>query len=323
MFKISPMRRLAGKVRSLFRRQQQPTEYIRINGAAQDLYAMLSEADKQRLASEDSPLLRYLELMSVVINSNDPKRVEESLAELKRLKDQRVAAIGKRALVALRDRGEIQMADVRDFFPLGTAVPRKKEIPEEAQRIIRTYSRQTPVDELSLVLFEAWCKADPESAPAQHPAGYLATFADLARAVLIWQEDQVLRTRMERISQDLASRHDLDAEPPSEDELAELDARMKAAGMIPASDLLRGDMPLERWIAHAGVNDMDSFEQWLSRRHREFMTMRMAYELGDKGKEDELYEWVLAHCGALGEVMANFRAAKTRMAEKQDAEHAD
>ncbi|WP_113154905.1 hypothetical protein [Nitratireductor sp. OM-1] len=91
---------------------------------------------------------------------------------------------------------------------------------------------------------------------------------------------------------------------------ASLDQRMKAAGMIPLSDLLSGNTPLEKWMAHTGVCDLDTFEQWLLIRYREFMTMKVAYELGDKDEADELYEWVLAHAGAFGEVVSNFRAMK-------------
>lgn len=88
-----------------------------------------------------------------------------------------------------------------------------------------------------------------------------------------------------------------------------LDERMIEAGMIPLSQLLAGDTPLAKWAAHTGVRDLATFEQWLLMRHREFMTMRASYELGDKDESDELYEWVLAHSGAFSEVVANFRSA--------------
>jgi hypothetical protein len=90
---------------------------------------------------------------------------------------------------------------------------------------------------------------------------------------------------------------------------ASLDERMEAAGMIPLSKLLAGDAPLEKWMAHTSVRDLASFEAWLLMRQREFMHMRVAYELGDKDKADELYEWVFAHTAALGEVISNFRKA--------------
>lgn len=88
-----------------------------------------------------------------------------------------------------------------------------------------------------------------------------------------------------------------------------LDERMEAAGMIPLSKLLAGDTPLARWQAHTGIRTLAHFEEWLLRRHREFKTMRVEYDLAGKGEDDELYEWVLAHDGAFSEVVANFRAA--------------
>ncbi|MDW6020650.1 hypothetical protein SAZ10_02615 [Mesorhizobium sp. BAC0120] len=107
---------------------------------------------------------------------------------------------------------------------------------------------------------------------------------------------------------------------PAADSVASLDERMKAAGMIPLSDLLAGNTPLEKWMAHTGVRDLASFEEWLTMKHREFMTMRMSYELGDKDQSDELYEWVFAHAAAFGEVAANFRAMKERASRAPGAE---
>ena len=43
--------------------------------------------------------------------------------------------------------------------------------------------------------------------------------------------------------------------------------------------------------------------------------MKAGYELGDKDKGDELYEWVNAHSAALSEARENFRAAREAMAE--------
>lgn len=95
----------------------------------------------------------------------------------------------------------------------------------------------------------------------------------------------------------------------------DLDSRMKAAGMIPLSDLINGNTPLERWQAHTGVSDLATFEQWLEMRQREIGHMKAGYALGDKSEEDELFEWVNAHFAALNEVAANLRQMKRRMAE--------
>lgn len=102
---------------------------------------------------------------------------------------------------------------------------------------------------------------------------------------------------------------------PADMEAEDLDSRMKAAGMVPLSDLIAGNTPLERWMAHTGVRDLDTFEQWLTMRQREIGHLMAAYELGDKDKTDELYEWVHSHFSALNEVAANLRQMKRRMAE--------
>lgn len=97
-----------------------------------------------------------------------------------------------------------------------------------------------------------------------------------------------------------------------EAELADLDARMTATGMIPATTILSGEVPLRNWMAHVGVQDIESFGQWLMRRYEEILVSRAPYELGEKSKDDELYEWILGHAGAFSEVVANFRQARER-----------
>lgn len=42
----------------------------------------------------------------------------------------------------------------------------------------------SPVDSLARVLMAAWVKADPMSAVVEYPASYVATFVDMARAVI-------------------------------------------------------------------------------------------------------------------------------------------
>lgn len=87
----------------------------------------------------------------------------------------------------------------------------------------------------------------------------------------------------------------------------DLDNRMREAGMMPLSEML-ANIPFERWITHAAVNDMQSFEAWLCMRREEMLRMQVKMEL-DKRQDDELYEWVIAHCAVFTEVLCNFRAA--------------
>jgi hypothetical protein len=79
---------------------------------------------------------------------------------------------------------------------------------------------------------------------------------------------------------------------------------------------MMGVTPLTRWTVQAGMDSLEFFEVWLARRAAEFLRMRAAYDLGDKDKSDELYEWVLAHSAALSEVHANFKAAITPSTSK-------
>lgn len=92
-----------------------------------------------------------------------------------------------------------------------------------------------------------------------------------------------------------------------------LDQRMIAAGMIPISELLTKN-GLGKFGVHTGVNDLESFEQWLTMRYEEMLSGRVQIELDKNEVVDELYEWYFAHSAAFGEVMANFRVATGRPA---------
>ncbi|SFG87742.1 hypothetical protein [Ensifer sp. OV372] len=92
-------------------------------------------------------------------------------------------------------------------------------------------------------------------------------------------------------------------------EVETLDARMKAAGMYTVAEMM-GITPLTHWNVHSGMNNLDFFGEWLDRKVSEYLRMKAGYELGDKDKGDELYEWVLAHAGAFSTIRENFRAAR-------------
>lgn len=59
--------------------------------------------------------------------------------------------------------------------------------PSEKPSIIEvaeSFAGSTEVDRLAIVMMIAWGNVDPESHVAQHPASYVATFADMARDAL-------------------------------------------------------------------------------------------------------------------------------------------
>lgn len=91
-------------------------------------------------------------------------------------------------------------------------------------------------------------------------------------------------------------------------DLDALDERLKAAGITPISQLLTRD-PMGKFAAHKAVQSIEDFEWWVQSQHEQFLKMRMAYELGDKSKDDDLYEWVFAHAAAFSKVAANLRQA--------------
>jgi len=98
------------------------------------------------------------------------------------------------------------------------------------------------------------------------------------------------------------------AAPHPESVAAKLDKRLEAAGMIAVAELLRG-APLDGFMTHAGVNSPETFGQWIEMRRGEMLRLQAGYDLGDKPKDDELYEWVASHSAVLAEVHVNFKAA--------------
>jgi hypothetical protein len=96
----------------------------------------------------------------------------------------------------------------------------------------------------------------------------------------------------------------LNAKPDSET----LDERMKAAGMFTVSQMM-GAAPMDVFIKHAGVNDLDSFLKWVEMKRAEYVRMQARYDLGEKPKDDDMYEWVIAHNAVFAAVHVNLKAA--------------
>jgi hypothetical protein len=76
--------------------------------------------------------------------------------------------------------------------------------------------------------------------------------------------------------------------------------------MLSVAQLLAG-APLDAFVKHAGVNDLEAFGQWLEMRRAECLKMQARFQL-DNREDDELYEWVTAHAAVFTEVHVNFKA---------------
>lgn len=96
--------------------------------------------------------------------------------------------------------------------------------------------------------------------------------------------------------------------PAGVDGLDGLDERMRAAGMLSAAELIAG-APLDAFMKHAGVNDLETFGQWLEMRRGECLRMQGRYDLGERDKSDDMYEWTVAHSAVFGEAHVNFKDA--------------
>lgn len=97
-----------------------------------------------------------------------------------------------------------------------------------------------------------------------------------------------------------------------------LAARMRAAGMLTIDEMLSG-APLDKFIRHAGVHDLETYGQWLDMKCREFLTMQARRDM-NKAPEDDLYEWVVAHAAVFQEARINFNVALAAHRAAQSAQ---
>lgn len=102
-----------------------------------------------------------------------------------------------------------------------------------------------------------------------------------------------------------AARAMLAAAPQAEQD--NLDQRMKDAGMLSVTELLAG-APLDSFVKHVGVKDLDTFAEWLEMRRAECLKQVARYDLGERKEGDDLYEWAIAHAAVFSEVHINFKA---------------
>lgn len=93
----------------------------------------------------------------------------------------------------------------------------------------------------------------------------------------------------------------------------DIDTRMKNSGMLSAAEIIAGQ-PIDAFMKHAGVVDLESLLKWAEMRRTEFLRMQAKYELGDNQKDD-MYEWVISHVAAFSELHVNIRAAMLQGAD--------
>ncbi|CAD0264180.1 hypothetical protein DENIT_20063 [Pseudomonas veronii] len=96
-----------------------------------------------------------------------------------------------------------------------------------------------------------------------------------------------------------------------------IDARLKAAGMLTVAELLEG-APLDSFLAHAGVCDIESYAQWVEMKRGEYARSQARYDLGEKEKDD-LYEWIVAHSAVFALVHVNLKAALSAAPDQSTA----
>jgi len=89
-----------------------------------------------------------------------------------------------------------------------------------------------------------------------------------------------------------------------------LDEQLKASGMLTVKELMEGQ-PIDGFMINTGIKDLETFSDWLEMRTQEMLKIKARMIL--KNREDEdIYEWVLAHCAILNEVRLNFNAANAK-----------
>jgi hypothetical protein len=104
-----------------------------------------------------------------------------------------------------------------------------------------------------------------------------------------------------------------EAQNRTQAEIAEIDNKLIAKGMIPLSTMLNSN-PLGMFATHVGVNNLDRFEQWLNMRFSEMMGLKSRMLIAGT-VDNEMFEWTLAHAAILGEIRTQFFACKPTCAK--------
>lgn len=95
----------------------------------------------------------------------------------------------------------------------------------------------------------------------------------------------------------------------------DVDARLLKAGGKTVDELIYKN-PLNSFLVHTGVTDMETYHKWLKMRLDEVFTLQLTMEL-DGRKDDEMYEWMLSQAAAFKESLLNFEKA-LHFSQKQE-----
>lgn len=102
---------------------------------------------------------------------------------------------------------------------------------------------------------------------------------------------------------------------------AELAEKMKAKGMLSIEEILAGNL-MGVYSTHKAVTDLEGLLWWVESKHKEYLKMRLRYEVGGK-ERDDLYEWVLAHCGVFGTIADHMRKCLPEIKSSHSKEQPD
>lgn len=93
-------------------------------------------------------------------------------------------------------------------------------------------------------------------------------------------------------------------------QIEEMDAKMKARGMITVTDIIEGNTPMEGFRRHAGIKTVDDLLEWIMKKHTELTIMMARHELGEGNMEPELVDFLRGKSSAFGDMAANIRGLR-------------
>lgn len=88
----------------------------------------------------------------------------------------------------------------------------------------------------------------------------------------------------------------------------ELAERMKAAGMITIDEAINGG-PMDLFLSHTGVRDMETYGQWLEMRRRELVKQVACHDLKIHVLNDDVLDFILGQSYAVGCAHINLKRA--------------
>ena len=97
----------------------------------------------------------------------------------------------------------------------------------------------------------------------------------------------------------------------------DIDYKLKVKGLLSVEDILTKEQPLDKFKVHAGMKNLDTFQEYLFMKLKEINYFKADYGIlknpqvySMKGQEDNLHDFLLGKASAYQDIYLNFMKAQ-------------